>query len=433
MARFVQQFWKKSEKWRTENARVLLTAGSVSSVVFLLRFFSLLQFAELAAFDALVNLRPPEPQDDRIRVITVDQKDLNKYNWPLEDYLLAELLQKIDAQHPSVVGLDIIRDRPIGRGAEIFQSQISAMPNFIGIEALHTNPEFYTSPLAVMRKPDKNGKLKKGVGFNNVQLDTDGMVRRSLLFWKFEGDTRRSLSLQLAEYYLKEQKGISSEGYPTDNPKYLKLGPAVFYDLRDFHSLYGFLDREKSNYQIISNLSNPDLIKSVSLTDVMEGNIPRDFFSDRIVLIGDISENTKDLFLSPFGNQFTGKLKRIGGVQIHASFTSEILSAVLDNRPLLKSFPLWLDSTLILVWGIVGSAAVWRWRSPIRGGAALITSMGSIFGISCLLFFNIGWIFPTIPCLLSLVGSAVVVTTYLAHQERELSRSKEFFNPPIQI
>jgi hypothetical protein len=25
------------------------------------------------------------------------------------------------------------------------------------------------------------------------------------------------------------------------------------------------------------------------------------------------------------------------------------------------------------------------------------------------------------------------VTTYLAHQERELSRSKEFFNPPIQI
>ncbi|OKH12690.1 CHASE2 domain-containing protein [[Limnothrix rosea] IAM M-220] len=426
MAKLNRKLWIKSRRWAKKNARVFFTAGSVSAVIIGLRFFSLLQIFELAAFDALLNFRPAEPTDDRVRVVAINQRDINQYKWPLEDTILAELIQKIDAQQPAAIGLDIVRDRPLGRGQAELETVIRNLPYFVGIEVLNVDPDFRTPALPIMWKEDENGELKDGVGFNNFPLDADGVVRRNSLYWTVDGNTKRSFALQLAWQYLERIEGIYPEGYPAENPRYLKLGSTIFYDLRDFHSLYGWLNPQ-DNYQMVSNLRQPEKLSMVSLSEVMNDEIPPDFFRDRIVMIGDISESTKDLFLSPFRNRFSSNLDRIGGVEIHANFTSEILSATLDGRPLISFFSLWQDSLFIIVAATLGSAVVWRWRSPIRGGIALLISISSLLGGSYILFFTSGLVFPIFPCLLSLMGSATVVTMYLAHQEKELSRSKEFF------
>ncbi len=427
MAKLNRRLWIRSKRWAKRNARVFVTAGSVSAVVIGLRFFSLLQIFELAALDALLNFRPSEPVDERVSIVAINQRDINTYKWPLEDETLAELIQKIDAQEPAAIGLDIVRDRSVGRGQVELEETIRDLPYFVGIEVLHPEPDFRIPALPAMWKEDENGDLKNGVGFNNFPLDADGVVRRNSLYWTVDGNTKRSFAIQLAWQYLQRIERISPEGYPAQNPKYLKLGSTIFYDLRDSHSLYGWLNPNASNYQIVANLRNPDKLSKVSLSEVLNDEIPPDFFRDRVVIIGDISESTKDLFLSPFRNRFGDNLDRIGGVEIHANFTSEILSATLDNRPLLSFFSFWEDSLFIVIAATLGSGVVWRWRSPIRGGTALIASITGLLGGSYVLFFSSGLVFPIFPCLLSLIGSATVVTMYLAHQEKELSRSKEFF------
>lgn len=433
MAKLNLQLWLRGKRWLKQNARVFITAGSVSAVVITARLLSLLQVFELTALDALLNIRPTEPVDERVRVVVISQEEINENGWPLNDGVLANLIEKIEAQDPAVIGLDIIRDRPIGTPAEQerLQNLIRDLPHFVGIEVLNFKPELRTSALDVMWKEDETGELNNGVGFNNFPLDPDGVVRRNSLYWTVTDadgnkDTRRSFSLQLAWQYLQITQGIGPEGYPKAAPKYLKFGPAVFSDLKDTYSPYGQFPVWE-NYQIVSNMRHPSTLESTTFSAVMNGEVPPTFFRDRVVVIGSVAENTKDFFLSPFRNRFGSNRNRIGGVEIHANFTSEIISATLDGRPLLQFLPFWQDTLWIMAWASFGSITIWRWRSPIRGGLILIIAVSSIVGSSYLLFFTTGVLFPIVPCLLSLLGSATVVTMYLAHQEKELSRSKEFF------
>lgn len=430
MTPFLTQFWSQTKQWRRNNARVILTSGAVSAVVVGLRLLSLLQSLELAALDTLFRLQMPEPIDERVKIVSLSQKEVNEYGWPLSDDLVAELLQKINAHEPSVIGFDILRSRPYGTGFAELRDTIKSLPDFVGIEYLHSDKDYVTPALDVMWKPDSSGQLTQGVGFNNLKLDPDGVVRRNLLYWDFEGRTHSSFTLQLVTRYLWKTKGIVQEAYPPEQPKYLKLGSAVFRDLRDTHSLYGWLDAD-SNYQFLANMRRPSVIEQVSVADVLNDRIDPDLFKGRIVIIGSAAENTKDFFLTPFGRGFSSLQGRISGVEIHANFTSEMLSAVLDGRPLLRSFAWWQDVVFILTGSIIGSVVIWRWRSPIRGGLVLITCIVGLGGLTYSLFITSGWLFPVVPCLMSLLGSAIVITSYLAHQEKELSRSKEFFHSII--
>ncbi|NJN73666.1 MAG: diguanylate cyclase, partial [Limnothrix sp. RL_2_0] len=165
----------------------------------------------------------------------------------------------------------------------------------------------------------------------------------------------------------------------------------------------------------------------VNLSDVLSGRVSNNLFRDRIVLIGSVSENTKDFFLSPFSDKKEDGPGRISGVDIHANFTSEMISATLDNRPLLRTFTYWQDAGLVIFFATLGSGVIWRWRSPTKGGIALIISNSIILG-STYLLFTLGWLFPVVPSLLTLIGSAVVATIYLANQAKELGRSREFFH-----
>lgn len=426
MAKFARQLWQSSQQWRKKNARLFLTAGSVGAGVLLLRALSLLQVFELSALDTLLRLRPTEEMDERIVIVAINQKDINQYQWPLSDQLLADLLEKIDIQNPAAVGLDIVRDRHIGDGAEAFNAAIRSMPHFVGIEALHANPDFYTKPLDVMWKLDSNGEPKEGVGFNNLVLDADGIVRRNILYWGFQETTRRSFALQLAQVYLSSQHDILPEGYPTDDPQHLKFGDVIFFNLRDFYSPYGWLDPE-DNYQIISNMRDPSTFNKVTLSEVLSDRVPNDLFRDRVVLIGSVSENTKDFFLSPFSDDTEAGPGRINGVDIHANFTSEMLSATLDNRPLIRTFTYWQDAVWVFIGATIGSGVIGRWRSPKKGGIAIIIGTSIILG-STYLLFTFGWLFPVVPSLLALIGSAVIATVHIANQAKELGRSREFFH-----
>lgn len=55
-----------------------------------------------------------QPSDDRVRIVSIDEATLHQfpYRSPIDRGMLAELLTRLDASHPRVIGVDILFDQP---------------------------------------------------------------------------------------------------------------------------------------------------------------------------------------------------------------------------------------------------------------------------------------------------------------------------------
>jgi diguanylate cyclase (GGDEF)-like protein/PAS domain S-box-containing protein len=408
-----QRLWQERKVW--------LAAILTTSVVMGLRIFGLLQPLELAALDQLLRSRPPEPRDGRIVIVGVGDSDIDKLQtWPIPDRVMAELLEKINSYHPRAIGLDIYRDVPVGDGHEQLQHVFQTAPNLIGIEKIADNQQ-------VGVKPPKPLNELGQIGFNNVIVDVDGKVRRSILFWKSDGKTATSFALRLAFLYL-QQDGITPKAAAT-NPGDLQLGNSTFRRLRFNDGAY--VGADMGGYQILANLRSPaSKFQVVSLSDVLEGRVSADVMRDRIVLIGSTAPSLKDFFYTSYSTNANGSAQLISGVELHAQFISQIISAAQDGRSLLHPINKPLDFLWILGWSLVGASLSWRFRSPSRSGLSILLAASGLTGACYLALLQGAWL-PLVPPLLTLTGSAFAITIYIAYLQEELKKSKEFLNSII--
>jgi PAS domain-containing protein len=137
----------------------------------------------------------------------------------------------------------------------------------------------------------------------------------------------------------------------------------------------------------------------------------------------------------------------MSGVEVNANFISQILSSVLEKRPLIKVWSNPVEILWIFSWTFLGAELIWhmRWRSrfakghqfrqnprtlPRRASVRLLLASIALGGI-CYLTFWAGWWLPFVPAVLGLIGSAVLITNHLAHIQEELKRSKEFLQTVI--
>ena len=95
-------------------------------------------------------------------------------------------------------------------------------------------------------------------------------------------------------------------------------------------------------------------------------------------------------------------------VLIHTQMVSQILSAVLDGRPLFWYWPQWLEMLWIWGWSLVGGIVVWRFRHPLTLGIASTIAMTGLFGICFFCFIQSGWVPFVVPALaLIATGSSI--------------------------
>ncbi|HEY9808433.1 MAG TPA: CHASE2 domain-containing protein [Halomicronema sp.] len=408
-----QKFWNVLLHWLWHYRKVFLTSSGVTVCVILLKFLGVLQPIELIAFDNffLVSANP-EP-DKRIVIVGINESDIEAFGTPMSDAVIAQLLQKIYAQKPRVIGLDIYRSRQIPPGSTELERTFSQIPNIIGIEKIP------------YKNDDEGGiaapatlKQKKQVGFNNVILDVDGKVRRSLLYAHVEGKSHKSFALQIALVYLKAQ-GITPETAQTNSGDYLQLGKTVFKRFEGNDG--GYVRADSGGYQIIGNFRGPaGSFNKLSVSDVLEGRFNARLFRDNIVLIGSTAPSIKDLFSTPYSVP-----QRVFGVEVHANFISQIISSVLDKRPLFQVLPEEIEWLWIFIWSSLGATISWKFRSPTKSALGVVLA-GSILTIICYLAFLFGWWWGVFPPLLGLLVSAIYITGYLAHLEEEFKKSKDF-------
>ena len=392
---------RKLKQWVQQERQVLKAAAGVTAAIVLLRLIGILQSSELAAFDQLFHLRLPEATDERIVIVEINEKDIQQAGqWPIPDRVIAQLLQKLNTYQPRTIGLNIYRDLPVIPGQAEFVNACETIPNLIGIEKLKDPTSLGVAPPPVLSQ-------RKQVGFNNVVVDTDGKLRRSLLYWHEEGKSYQSLALKLALVYLKAEKITPKAA--ASNPKYLQLNQSVF---RPFHANDGgYVGADTNGYQVLVNFRPPGSFRTVSMADVLADRVNPSWIRDRVVIIGSTAPSLQDFFYTPYSNDINRPPQSISGIELTANFVSQILSAALDGRPLIKSLLELAEWVWIFGWSWIGVSLSWRFlrlRSPKR--LILVIFLAGISLISvCYLAFLAGWWLPLVPPVLALVGAVIVI------------------------
>jgi CHASE2 domain-containing sensor protein len=403
---------------RRELRLILLSSLVNTLLVTGIRFLGLLSPVELFAFDLLMRSRIPEKPDDRLLVVTVTHEDIQAQDresqdreprdGSLSDSTLSKLLQKLEKHQPVAIGLDIYRDYP-SRKPELAQ-QLQQSQRLIGI---CKRPDTKDDPTGTLPSPEIP---QSQLGFSDFVQDFDGAIRRHLLFLTPNTTSRctaaYAFSSQLAFRYL-YTKGIKPEFTPDYN---LKLGKKVFPSISDRTNGYQSIDSSGSqvllNYRAMSNPQN--IAQKVTLKDIFSDKVNPQAIQNRIVLIGIADLSAGDYWSTPYG---AGSSQKISGVLIHAHMVSQILSHVLDGRPLLWVWSGWVEVGWIACWSIIGGFVAWRFRRLVIMGA-VVFSLVIIFTRICLLLLNYGgWIPLVAPAIALLLTNGTVVVLLLSYKD----------------
>ncbi|WP_072619272.1 CHASE2 domain-containing protein [Spirulina major] len=381
---------------------VVIVSGSLLGV----RAIGGLERLELAMYDLMVRQSPELPPDERITVVAITEADIQaQRRWPLTDAVLAEVLRNLQAQQPRVIGLDLYREFAVEPGSEALTEQLQAS-NVVAIE---------TIPVGTLEAvPPPPASPSEQVGFNNLPTDLDNVVRRAFLYLpRPDGGVGTALGMQLALRYLAVE-GIE----PIESSRYantVQLGDAPFLQLTPTSG--GYEQADAGGYQMLLNYRGAEeAIATVTLSEVLAGEVDPELVRDRIVLIGSSATSLLDRKPTPHSVNLSGDGK-VPGVVIHAQVVSQIIDAALGDRPLFRFWPAWAEVVSLIASALLSSIVAWRLRHPILliscigGGIVLILGGGfALFATQSL------WI-PIITPVLGVLLTAALIVTYQSYDD----------------
>ena len=382
--------------------RPLLLPGFVLlMMITVARTLGTIESLELWAFDEFLKLRPTEKVDERIAIVGIDDEDINKIgNYPVPDRDLAILIKRIQEYKPALIGLDLVRDLPVEPGHKQLARVLKENNNIVGIEKV-LPPTFAAPPSLPSQR----------IGFVDVKTDRDSNVRRIILtaYIQEKNAWKYSFDLVLAEKYLSARGIEVTNGIR--NPNAFMFGDT---ELPVFLANFGgYVGEDDRGIQILLNYrSGSNRFEIISYREIMKNQFDPNLLRDRIVLIGmNATSVGKDIFDVAGVNNIYPSPGNIYGVEIRAHSLSQILSAVLDRRPLLKTWPDLFEYVWIWLWGFWGISLAMLFRSPWSNLLAITMSVFLVLGFSSILF-NFGWWIPVVPALLILFLNGVVLSIF---------------------
>jgi CHASE2 domain-containing sensor protein len=398
--------WSKIRKEFTIWSVGTLPGIVAIGLIVLVRLSGALQLIEWVTFDSFLRLRPSEPIDQRIVIVGIDEADIQRIgNYPIPDREIAKLLRTLQKYQPRAIGLDLVRDIPVEPGHAELVATFEDIKNLIVVEKL--------IPISIKPPPDLPPEK---IGFTDYFSDDDGKVRRATLgINRPEKDKKYafSLPLRLAETYLKAQ-GIELSNGKSDRLA-MRFGSTELP--RFLPNSGGYVQTDDFGVQLLLNYRNGrERFRTLSLQDINDieaGSNPdvlRDTFGSRIVLIGKTAPSIKDFInTSAIANlQPPGK---IYGVEFHAHVASQIVSAVLDGRPVFKTWSQGWEYLWIIGWGVLAICLDRLTQSPLKNLVYVAAASLGLVGISYAFILG-GWWIPAAPALLILVINGAILNTF---------------------
>lgn len=411
--------WPKLQTFIQRTRSILIITPSVAIAVMAGQAVGLFNLPEWKIRDEWVRLESQGNIADEIVVVTIDEQDIQSVgNWPIPDWALAQLLEKVRAQQPRSIGLDLYRDLPEGAGYQKLARVFQTTPNLIGVEKI-TGERVNPAP-----------ELKKRgqVGLADLVLDGDRYVRRALLTAqdaKDQNTIKAGLATRVALQYL-EADGITLESVNPQQQQF-RLGKQFYLPLKNQEA--GYSDADLGGYQILLDWHGSEsAFQTVTMRDVIAGRVPATLMRDRMVFIGSTAASTNDFFGTPFSNSWLSAQKPTPGVVVHANIAHQLVRGAKTGRATLHGFSSPALVGWILLWSAVGSVGSWwlaslqlgkripggkiLWSTVLISGTFLSTAYG---------MFNLGMLVPVTPALAAFIASVVATTN--AHKNQKLEET----------
>jgi len=402
---------------------------------------SFLNLLELKSYDLRFQYRGVEKPGREIVILKIDEEsmdleELGRWPWPREK--LAELINMLTEWGVSVIGIDIIfaekESSPYDAqlGEAIAESGSVVLGYFFltseeekrGIQEIQTKED--TKPVlpqafnVVQFIPGRANEFPfweghylrsnipmisekaKGLGFMNVIPDPDGTVRWAPLVMRFQDEYYPSLALQaLREYLGNPTLSLKVAG---DGVERLQLGDA-------------FIPTDERGQFLVNYRGWRSIFPSYSISKIITGEVPKENFKDKIVLIGATAIGIYDARATPFGQE-------VPGVEIHAT----VIDNILHRDFILRN--IWIRAInipAIILMALIPAVLITR-LSPLKGASI---SMGFL-----LIYMAINWyllvdqrmwmnlVYPV----LAFFGVFVAVTIYQYFtEEREKRKIRSAF------
>ena len=388
--------------------RLAVIVGVGLLLAFLLSGSGMVSTLELATYDLRLWLRGPRLPPDTIVIVAINDESFNALNqnvrsWRRTEY--AGLIDAIAAGQPAVIGVDVawIHASPLTSDDEALARSLRQARGVVLTSLIEhqEGPGYeydrYAGPVAPL------AEVASGIGLANLERDNDGAVRRAIL-WRFHnGAWHPAFGYEVARVYL-NQASIPFE----PDASVLVLGGNAF-PLDDTREL------------LINFLGGRATFPTLSMYQVLNGEVSPEVFKDKIVLIGFTTSLEHDLHATAF-NPPWGSPELVPGVEIHANLIASLLSGERIRRP-----PAWLRVGLSAAAIGLALLAFWRLRPTqamiVVGMAAVLYVGGAflLFGHANLwlpLVVPVGWV--------ALIATGGLVERVLI-EEREKRRIRDRF------
>ncbi len=385
---------------------------AIISIIIVLRLLGAFQFLELLTLDDFQQVHLRESPDSRVALVGIDESYFSKGDSASLEYSdLTALLNKILSGNPAVVGVDLVEDDLNGIGKDLLLNLFTEDERLIAVEKIWT-------PTIAPIEGLSDKVLEERTGFNDISLDSDDHVRRMFLGWTPTGRPFvKSFALMLAEKYLKSIRGTEIENGIRD-PYAMRFGNVEIPRLSPFSggyrnesSIYGIqtLVNFRTGFNLLRQRKRP--FEIILASELIQNELDKESINEKIVIIGTLSPSNVSTFSSVIPSSLTYNEKLATGLELQAHAVSQITSAVIDQRPLIRPLYLPLEYALIVAFGFIGIRIKRRHKSTLRS-LLYLSAVSLLFtSISYLSFCLVGLWLPIVPVLLAL---AINGLTYIA-------------------
>jgi adenylate cyclase len=382
---------------------ILAAAATVALVL-----FGPMERLEFLWFDQLFELRGTQPPSSPIVIVMIDESSFQELNlqWPFPRALHGRLLDRISADRPLVVGLDLIFDSDSRFGPEddkALGGAIARAGNVVLGLAVAQDEQLVVEEQGKQRGPQREmtnmpipviREHAAALGPFNVTPDPDSHVRRVPLRVRVPDPSTRYEWWLAFDAQLHRQ--LTAAGFPT------KPLPNVGEILVNFGGR--LTDFERVPYYRVVN-----------------GEVPPGQFRGKIVLIGPTSEILHDVFATAFAG--SGDMP---GVVIHANALETLIRG---DR--IREMPKLASTVLAALAALAGSLLAVRLRA-FRALVVVVVVwvVAGLLAFAAFKYANVWWRGMAVTFGLVLGYGATVVENFVREQ-REKQRLSRFFSPDV--
>ncbi|MGE0517502.1 MAG: CHASE2 domain-containing protein [Candidatus Binatia bacterium] len=422
-----------------------------------------LDVLDLRALDQRIQQRGRGVAAPEVVIVAVDDASLGEIGrWPWSRARIADLIERVDAGDPAVIGIDLVQAEPTAAcdvgaiAAAVDPSCQAALTRALGgvqgedarlVEAVRASgrtvlgyffdfspggddspsngesayatvqraPGADSAPIQRARRVTQNlpplAAAAAGLGYFNFFPDRDGLFRRVPMAIAF-GD-RVTMPLSLA---------VLRHAWP-QRPAAIRLGPYGVESLRLGAELLP-VDRWG---QLLINYRGPRrTFRHVSAADVLAGRVSPDVFRNALVLLGVTAVGVGDVRNTPFDPVYPG-------VEIHATVLDNILRRDFLYRPAIAGSIALYDVAVILLVAVLVGAALHRTRG--MAGALVAAGLLAAYVVGSQLVFAghgavLSFAYPALCIALSYVGVGVHQYAVTEREKRQTRRMLDLYLSP---